>query len=107
MADSGAVRARRYRLHRQNDHSLCKDGCDRPKLTIIEGQADRDELASVVAAEFAHADPLVAALAARLAGLATGSGPAAVNAVKALAELTAAQRAEHPGRPVSRIRGVS
>jgi hypothetical protein len=35
MADSAAQRARRHRQHRQGDHSLCRDGCNRRRLVAV------------------------------------------------------------------------
>jgi hypothetical protein len=105
MADSDAVRAKRYRLHRQGDHSLCKGSCVR--LTVLpdrELAGGESALAAAVRVEFAEADPLVAALAERLAEVASASdGPAAVAATKALAELTAAQRTKPPAAIRARI----
>ena len=37
MADSDAVRSRRYRLHRAGNHSLCRDCGHRPPLQAAGG----------------------------------------------------------------------
>jgi hypothetical protein len=94
-ADSEALRARRYRSHRAGDHSLC-----RPDRCRAEGPpapppaaGDVGDLAAAVDAEFPSSDPLSRALARRLAALSSGHGPAAVQALRALGELVAAQRA--------------
>jgi hypothetical protein len=44
MADSGALRARRHRLHKAGDHTLCRAGCGgsgpdrsgKPKLSVLD-----------------------------------------------------------------------
>ena len=58
----------------------------------VATDADVSVLSVAVAAEFGSADPLVVALAARLAAIAEGNGPAAVAALRGLGELAAAQR---------------
>jgi hypothetical protein len=89
MADSEALRSRRKRLHAAGDHSTCRAGC----LRVADGDLDRDGLVVAVEAEFGSADPLVLALARRLAVMAVeGRGAAAVAALRALGELVAAQR---------------
>jgi hypothetical protein len=85
VADSAALRMRRSRAHAQGDHTLCKHG---PQT---EEQATGDLVAAVLA-EWDGADPLSRAMAVRLAQLAGGRGPAAVSALRGLAELTAYQR---------------
>ena len=60
------------------------------------------ELETAVRAELGEDDPLVLALALRLVRLASGSGPAAVQAVRALGELLAAHR-DAPPAPSARI----
>jgi hypothetical protein len=91
VADSAAVRARRKRLHATGDHSTCRLGCER-RLRVATVD-DVSGLVEAVEAEFDPADELVRALALRLARVASeGHGMAAVGALKALAELTAAQR---------------
>jgi hypothetical protein len=98
MADSDALRARRYRQHQQDDHSLCKGSCDRPRLAVVADGAlapmpeEVVALEKAVRAELGEHDPLLLALATRLVRLTAGTGPAAVQAVKALAELVAVQR---------------
>jgi hypothetical protein len=90
VADSQALRSRRKRAHAADDHSLCRPGCAR-RLRVAT-DADVSVLSVAVAAEFGEADPLVVALAARLAAIAEGNGPAAVAALRGLGELAAAQR---------------
>jgi hypothetical protein len=98
MPDPDALRAKRYRLHHQNDHSLCKPGCGRARLAVVADgaavpmPAEVEELERAVRDEFPANDPLSRALALRLVRLAGGSGPAAVAALKSLGELVAAQR---------------
>src|SRR5262245_30488638 len=105
MADSDALRARRYRLHRQNDHSLCRPACGRLQVGP-EGASslplETAELETAVRDELGEDDPLVLALALRLTQLAAGSGPAAVQAVRALGELLAQHRTA-PLTPGARI----
>jgi hypothetical protein len=85
VADSVALRSRRARLHRDGDHSLCRHG---PQ---DENQATT-ALVDAVLAEWDDQDPLSKAMAVRLAQLAGGRGPAAVSALRGLAELAAFQR---------------
>ena len=70
MADSGALRQRRHKLHSGGDHSLCKPGCGRnrevpaarPRITVIPGSSagDREPVARLLALadrlEQAHID---------------------------------------------------
>jgi len=91
MADSDAVRARRKRLHASGDHSQCRPGCDR-RLRVASVD-DTPGLVAAVQGEFGESDPLVRALALKLAQAATEShGTAGVQALRALGELVAAQR---------------
>ncbi len=85
MADSAALRMRRSRAHAQGDHALCRHG---PQDETAEISA----LVEAVAAEWDGQDPLSRAMALRLARLAGGKGPAAVSALRGLAELAAFQR---------------
>lgn len=85
------MRSRRYRAHRDGDHSLCKQGCDRRGLHIAT-PGDVTPLVQAVRDEFSGADPLIVAMAERLAEMAEGHGAGAVQAVRALAELVSAQR---------------
>jgi hypothetical protein len=102
MADSGAVRARRYRQHQQGVHDLCKPGRGRQRLAVVADGAtvpmpeEVVQLEAAVRAELGEHDPLLLGLGLRLVRLSAGSGPAAVNAVKALGELMAAQRSPRP-----------
>jgi hypothetical protein len=102
MADSDALRSRRKRLHAQNDHTLCKPGCGRQRLAVVADGAtvpmpeEVVQLERAVRAELGEHDPLLLGLGLRLVRLSAGSGPAAVNAVKALGELIAAQRSPRP-----------
>jgi hypothetical protein len=91
MADSAAVRARRKRLHAAGDHSMCRPGCgQRLRVATVD---DMPGLVAAVAGEFPESDPLVRALALKLAQAATEShGTAGVQALRALGELIAAQR---------------
>jgi hypothetical protein len=76
---------KRSRAHRQGDHTLCRHG----------PQGEDEEIAALleaVAAEWDEHDPLSKAMALRLARLAGGRGPAAVSALRGLAEMTAYQR---------------
>jgi hypothetical protein len=85
VADSAALRMRRSRAHAQGDHALCKHG----------PQGEDEEVAALleaVASEWGDGDPLSLAMALRLARLAGGRGPAAVSALRGLAEMTAFQR---------------
>jgi hypothetical protein len=95
VADSEAVRARRYRAHQAGIHELCIPGrCKEAGLTPEQQQtsAATAALAAAVVEEFPEHDTLSRALALRLVGLAEGKGVAAVQALRALGELVAAQR---------------
>ena len=95
MADSDAVRMRRYRAHQAGIHELCIKGhCEQAGSTAEQEQATAAtaKLLEAVQAEFGTDDPLSLALALRLVGLAEGKGVAAVQALRALGELVAAQR---------------
>lgn len=93
MVDSVQLRNRRAYHHKQGDHSLCTKRCTARQAAQETGA----ELLGAVEVEFAACDPLVAALARRLAELATaGTGMTAVQATKALGELAAAQRDTGP-----------
>jgi hypothetical protein len=98
MADSEALRARRYRAHQAGIHELCIPGhCkELERLGHPSGQQPADEatalLAAAVAEEFPSSDPTLRALDLRLVELSEGRGPAAVQALRALGELVAAQR---------------
>jgi len=98
MPDSDAVRARRYRQHQQGVHDLCKPGCDRPRLAVMADGATASlpeevvQLEKAVRAELGTSDPLLLNLGLRLVTLSAGSGPAAVSALKSLAELVSVQR---------------
>jgi hypothetical protein len=101
VADSDAKRARRSRLHRQNDHSLCDPRrCPelgaRPRLSAVPDDApvlpEVLELIEALDVELDGSDRLVRALAFRLARLSAMSGPASVQALRALGELVASQR---------------
>jgi hypothetical protein len=85
VADSAALRMRRSRAHAQGDHALCRHG----------PAGEEEEIAALleaVAAEWGEGDPLSRAMALRLARLAGGKGPAAVSALRGLAEMAAFQR---------------
>jgi hypothetical protein len=91
VADSAAVRARRKRLHAAGDHSTCRPGCER-RLRVASVD-DTPGLIAAVHNEFPETDPLVRALALKLAQAAVEShGTAGVQALRALGELVAAQR---------------
>jgi hypothetical protein len=95
MADSEALRARRYRAHQAGIHELCIPGRCKELGPSREQQATAEGTAALVAAvlqEFPESDPLSRALALRLVDLSAGRGPAAVQALRALGELVAAQR---------------
>jgi hypothetical protein len=95
MADSEALRARRYRAHQAGIHELCIPGrCKElgPDAAQRAAEAATARLLAAVRDEFPDSDPLSRALAERLVELSGGRGPAAVQALRALAELTAAQR---------------
>jgi hypothetical protein len=85
VTDSAALRARRYRAHRDGDHSLCRHGA-------APAKGDPARLVAATLEEFPAHDAMSRELALRLADLASGHGAAAVGALRALAELVAAQR---------------
>jgi hypothetical protein len=90
MADSEAIRSHRKRLHAAGDHATCRPGCLR-----VASDTDKDPLVMAAETEFADSDPLVKALGLRLARVAAeGHGVPAVSALRALAELVAAQRGQ-------------
>ena len=91
-ADSDALRARRYRQCRRGDHSLCKVGRCPEAGSAATG--DVRELARAVEREFVG-DPVLLSTARRLTQLASGTGAAAVSALRALVDLVEAKR----GRP--------
>jgi hypothetical protein len=96
MADSDGLRAKRARLHRSGDHSLCRPArCPAAGEPVDSMDLPPDVKALVAAldAELEGADPTVRALAMRLARLSAGTGPAAVSALRGLGELVASQRA--------------
>jgi hypothetical protein len=94
MADSDALRMRRHRAHQAGIHELCIPGrCPDAGLEISRPGAEVTALlAAAVAEEFPSSDPTIRALALRLVELSEGRGPAAVQALRALGELVAAQR---------------
>ena len=95
MADSEALRARRYRAHQAGIHELCLTGrCKElgPDATQQAAAEATARLATAVAEEFPESDLLSRALALRLVDLSAGRGPAAVQALRALGELVAYQR---------------
>jgi hypothetical protein len=95
VADSQALRARRYRAHQAGIHELClPDRCKEKGSSEAQQQASAATaaLAAAVIEEFPEHDTLSRALALRLVGLAEGKGVAAVQALRALGELVAAQR---------------
>jgi hypothetical protein len=93
VADSDARRARRYRLHRDGDHSLCvADRCSAAGLREPAPDGSTQRLRAAIRAEFPAEDEMSLALAERLADLSAGKGAAAVQALRALGELVAAQR---------------
>lgn len=103
MADSDAVRAKRSRLHRQGDHSSCLPGrCAAlggpRRLSAVPDDATATlpaevvELLEALDGELDAGDRTVRSMAFRLARLSATSGPAAVQALRALGELVAAQR---------------
>jgi hypothetical protein len=112
VADSDAIRARRSRLHRQGDHSRCLPSrcpvLGGRRLSAVPDGAEvvlPDEVVELLEAldgELDAGDRTVRALAFRLARLSASSGPAAVQALRALGELVAAQR----GRDVPQVRDV-
>jgi hypothetical protein len=101
MADSDAVRARRYRQHRQGDHSLCKHwpGAGLTRLPDVHninvtGFDPADEmrkLAGRLSAAY-KADPPNAALARELRMTLLALGPEAEAMDPGLAEMFAAFR---------------
>jgi hypothetical protein len=95
VADSNAVRSRRKRLHSQGDHSTCLPSrCPALGAPATPKAGDIGDLAAAVAEEFPTSDPMSRALAMRLVELAGGPGVGGVQAVRALAEMTASQRGE-------------
>ena len=95
MADSDALRARRYRAHQAGIHELCLPGrCKElgPDQTQRRAAEATARLAAAVLEEFPEHDALSRALALRLVELSEGRGPAAVQALRSLGELVAAQR---------------
>jgi hypothetical protein len=110
VADSDAMRAKRSRLHRQGDHSQCSPSrCTAlggRRLSAVPDDAQAvlpDEVLELLEAldtELDADDRTVRALAFRLARLSATSGPAAVQALRALGELVAAQRGRHLPQPV-------
>jgi hypothetical protein len=82
-ADSDALRARRYRQCRRGDHSLCKVGRCPEAGSAATG--DVRELARAVEREFVG-DPVRLSTARRLTQLASGTGAAAVSALRALVD---------------------
>jgi hypothetical protein len=97
MADEGALRMRRSRAHQAGIHELCLPGrCKEAGTTPNQAATDQAtaQLAAAVLAEFPESDPLSRAMALRLVDLSAGKGPAAVQALRALGELTAWQRGD-------------
>jgi hypothetical protein len=95
VADDDAVRSRRKRRHAQGDHSSClPTRCRALGAPATPKAGDTSPLAAAVLEEFPSHDPMSRALALRLVELAAGPGVGGVSAVKALAELVAAQRGE-------------
>jgi hypothetical protein len=95
MADSEALRARRYRAHQAGIHELCLPGrCKELGATAAQQAAEvaTAKLMAAVREEFPDTDPLSRALAERLVELSAGRGPASVQALRALGELVAHQR---------------
>jgi hypothetical protein len=95
MADSDALRMRRHRAHAAGIHELCLPGRCKEKGPDGAQQAAlvaTGRLREAVLEEFPDHDPLSRALALRLVELSGGRGPAAVQALRALAELVADQR---------------
>lgn len=86
MADSVALRSMRYRRHRDGDHSLCRHGPE------VGATSEPPRLVAAILAEFPADDEMSRQLALRLGELASGSGAAAVQALRALGELVAWQR---------------
>jgi hypothetical protein len=93
VADGDALRSRRYRPHRAGDHSLCKpDRCAQAGTVAAPVDASAKRLHAAPRREFPASDEMSLALAERLADLSAGKGAAAVQALRALGELVAAQR---------------
>jgi len=95
VADSEALRARRYRAHQAGIHELCLPGrCKElgPDQTQQKAAEATARLAAAVLEEFPESDPLSRAMALRMVELSEGRGPAAVQALRALGELVAYQR---------------
>lgn len=95
MADSDALRMRRSRAHAAGDHHLCIVGRCKELGPSAEQRAAEVATARLMAAveqEFPTHDELSRALAARLVELSAGKGPAAVQSLRALAELVAYQQ---------------
>ena len=81
--------------HQAGNHDLCIVGNCKELGPSPEQQAAAEATSKLLAAvreEFPQSDPLSLALAERLVELSGGRGPAAVQAVRALAEMTAYQR---------------
>jgi hypothetical protein len=99
MADSDAVRSRRYRLHRAGNHSLCRDCGHRPPLEVaqegdpleVDPAAGMTRLAAGLAAAY-DADPGNALLARELRMTLQALGPAEKAVDGELAELLGALR---------------
>jgi hypothetical protein len=86
---------RRSRAHAAGDHDLCIVGRCKALGPSPEQRATDEataKLAEAVLAEFPESDALSRAMALRLVALSAGKGPAAVQALRALGELTAWQR---------------
>jgi hypothetical protein len=97
MADSDALRMRRSRAHASGDHHLCVIGRCKELEPSAEQRATEvviAQLREAVLAEFPEDDALSRALALRLVELSAGKGPAAVEALRALGELTSWQRGD-------------
>jgi hypothetical protein len=94
MADSDALRMRRHRAHQAGIHELCRPESCKHAGASEPPSAATDRLLAAVRAEFGTSDPLSLNLAERLVELGNGNGPAAVQALRALAELVAAQRGD-------------
>jgi hypothetical protein len=92
MADSEALRARRYRAHQAGIHELCSPDRCKEAGTPEKPSEATDRLLQAVREEFGTSDPVSLNLAERLVELGNGKGPAAVQALRALAELVTAQR---------------
>jgi hypothetical protein len=86
---------RRSRAHAAGDHDLCIVGRCKALGPSAEQRATDQvtaKLTEAVLAEFPESDALSRAMALRLVDLSAGKGPAAVQALRALGELTAWQR---------------